>query len=60
MTGNIWQKWISWFLHFVKYMGPWDVSLCQLCAALSLVWVCLLPGAGMGDVWVSCHFKVTV
>ena len=60
---NDWKylaKWISWFLHFVKYVGPWNVPLSALCRNMS-------PDLGLvatgeqewGNVWVSCHFKVT-
>ena len=60
---NNWKylaKWISWFLHFVKYVGPWNVPLSALCRNMS-------PDLGLvatgeqewGNVWVSCHFKVT-
>lgn len=46
--------------YFVKYMGPWNV-LCQLPgSSVPGFGSACYRGAGMGDVWVSCHFKVTL
>lgn len=59
---NDWKylaKWISWFLHFVKYVGPWNIPLSALCSSVPGFGSACYRGAGMGDVWVPCHFKVT-